>query len=432
MSSQHATEIQAPRKTNREPILDLVRIIACFIVVMHHSAVSLIFGEHLEATSAFWQNLRLGMLWITKFGSGTPIFFALAGWLVMNTLEKTEGDRRAIARSFVRRMRRILPPYWLALGLTAALISLMEAYGLKGLFAGGYALEFQSPGNLTVSQWIGNLTLSETWRPIISQGEAMVFTRVAWSLCYHEQFIAITVFAALLAGIHWRKTIICMMFSFLAIQILLRDSGTIYMLDGSFIDRWFCFAAGLIAYEAAQLPWQNRKKLIYLAILAGGFIAGLQDEDHEICFSAMTAIVLVAASEYCREHLTKKRELQLKNISPWTYPVFLAHLPVQTVSIRLLYEAGLQSFWQRALIVIPVTMVLGVLAGIAFGRLVNALEETEIKWGWLAELASSISGQLRWLTLQIWRAVAIEPILLPGWHIFPIPAQDSAASRCNS
>jgi len=405
-------------------LLDLVRIIACLIVVLHHSTVSLIFGEEQEIAAGFWQNARLGWMWLVKFGSGTPIFFALAGWLVMNTLEKTGGQRIAIGKSFTRRMRRILPPYWLALGLTATLLLLMEAYGLRNYFAGAYALEFQSPGSLSWTHWIGNLTLSETWRPIFTPEESLVFTRVAWSLCYHEQFIAVAVLCALMAGGSWRKAMNYMAIGFLLLQILMHDIGMLYLYEGSFIDRWFCFAAGLLAYEVAQLPWESLKKRSYLAILVGGFATGIVIKDHEISFSALTAIILGLGSEPFRSLISKDFEQFCKKLSPWTYPIFLAHLPVQTIGIRFLYEFGLQSFWQRALIVVPATMVMGVLAGIAFGRLVQLLEETEIPMQWLTDVISAIGGLSRASLRQIWRVVAVEPILLPGWHIFPKLGQE--------
>lgn len=419
-------EILKDQSPQREPLLDLVRIIACFVVVLHHSAVSLIFGEEMEATEPFWQNARLSWMWLMKFGSGTPIFFALAGWLVMNTLDKTSGQRIAIGKSFARRMKRILPPYWLALGLTALLLILMEAYGLKGLFSGGYALEFQSPSSLTLSQWIGNLTLSETWRPIISVDESLVFTRVAWSLCYHEQFIAVAVVFALIAGGSWRKAMNIMAIGFLIIQIVMHDIGSLYQYEGSFLDRWFCFATGIMAFEVAYQPAKSLKKRSYLVILMGGFVMGFMIADEEISISALTGIILGLGSVPFRHHVSKGFEQLCKNLSPWTYPVFLAHLPVQTIGIRVLYESGLQGFWQRAFIVIPVTMAMGVTAGLLFGRFVQLLEQTEIPTHWLRGALRATGGLSRVLLRQIWQAVAVEPILLPGWHIFPRQGRDSA------
>jgi peptidoglycan/LPS O-acetylase OafA/YrhL len=302
---------------------------------------------------------------MTKYGSGTPIFFALAGWLVMNTLDKSEGDRRAIARSFSRRIGRIIPPYWLALGLTAGLILILETNGLNGLFAGGFALEFQSPTEMTIWQWIGNLTLTETWRPLFMFDHSTVFTRVAWSLCYHEQFIAIAVLCAFIAGSFWRKALGFLTFSLLLLQILIFDMGAMYRVDGLFIDRWFCFAVGLMSYEIAHLNWKDWHKSAYLGIIFIGGFAGLFWNDHEMLFSATTAILLGLCSKPIQWCLSAEWENRFARMSPWTYPIFLVHLPIVTICNRVLFESGLQSFWARALIIIPTSMLMGVISGIA-------------------------------------------------------------------
>ena len=406
------------KKKSRDPLLDIVRIFACFIVLLHHAAVALTFGEEAEAAGPIWFNIRLAVLWITKYGSGTPIFFALAGWLVMNTLDKSAGDRRAMAHSFSRRIRRIIPPYWLALGLTAGLLLLMEANGLKGLFSGGFALEFQSPAELTIWQWIGNLTLTETWRPLLMFDHSTVFTRVAWSLCYHEQFIAIAVLCAFIAGSAWRQTLGLLTLSLLIFQILIFDMGAMYRVDGLFIDRWFCFAAGLMSYEVANLNWQDWRKTAYFSIIFIGGFAGLFWNDHEMLFSATTAIILGFCSKPIQSHLSAEWENRFARMSPWTYPIFLAHLPVVTICNRVLFESGLQSFWARALIIIPTSITMGVIAGIAFGRFVNLLDSITIETAGLNSALNGLFAKLHPLLLQIWQAVAVEPILFQNLHIW--------------
>ncbi len=420
------------KKKSRDPLLDIVRIFACFIVLLHHAAVALTFGEEAEAASPIWFNIRLAVLWITKYGSGTPIFFALAGWLVMNTLDKSAGDRRAIAHSFSRRIRRIIPPYWLALGLTAGLLLLMEANGLKGLFSGGFALEFQSPAELTIWQWIGNLTLTETWRPLLMFDHSTVFTRVAWSLCYHEQFIAIAVLCAFIAGSAWRQTLGLLTLSLLIFQILIFDMGAMYRVDGLFIDRWFCFAAGLMSYEVANLNWQDWRKTAYFSIIFIGGFAGLFWNDHEMLFSATTAIILGLCSKPIQSHLSAEWENRFARMSPWTYPIFLAHLPVVTICNRVLFESGLQSFWARALIIIPTSITMGVIAGIAFGRFVNLLDSITIETAGLNSALNGLFAKLHPLLLQIWQAVAVEPILFQNLHIFPRSARSKLYGHLES
>jgi peptidoglycan/LPS O-acetylase OafA/YrhL len=421
-----------PKKKSRDPFLDIVRIFACFIVLLHHAAVALTFGEEAEAAGPIWFNIRLAVLWMTKYGSGTPIFFALAGWLVMNTLDKSEGDRRAIARSFSRRIGRIIPPYWLALGLTAGLILILETNGLNGLFAGGFALEFQSPTEMTIWQWIGNLTLTETWRPLFMFDHSTVFTRVAWSLCYHEQFIAIAVLCAFIAGSFWRKALGFLTFSLLLLQILIFDMGAMYRVDGLFIDRWFCFAVGLMSYEIAHLNWKDWHKSAYLGIIFIGGFAGLFWDDQEMLFSATTAILLGLCSKPIQWRLSSEWENRFARMSHWTYPIFLVHLPIVTICNRVLFESGLQSFWARALIIIPTSMLMGVIAGIAFGRFVNLLDSITIETAGLNAAFNGLFARLHPWLLQIWRVVAIEPILFQNLHIFPRPARSKLYGHLES
>ena len=429
--SDNLTKIKTEKK-GRDSLLDIVRIFACFIVLMHHAAVALSFGDEDPAAGPIWMNIQWCVIWILKYGSGTPIFFALAGWLVMNSLEKSAGDRRAIVRSFTRRIHRILPPYWLALGLTAVLLIFMEEYGLKGLFAGAYALEFQSPTSLTTYQWIGNLTLTETWRPIITSNESAVFTRVAWALCYHEQFIAITLLCALIAGSFWRTALGTFTISLLLLQVLLYDIGALFRVDGLFIDRWFCFAAGLLAFEIGHKPWQDWRKSAYLGIVIVGGCAGLICNDHEMIFSAATSLLLALGTKSIQSHLSIDWEKRLARLSPWTYPIFLAHLPFVTICNRVLFESGLQTFWARALIIVPTSMMMGIAGGIAFGRLVNFLDSVTIETAGLISALNGLFARLHPWLLQIWQAVAIEPILFENLHIFPRPGRSELYGHLES
>lgn len=75
----------------RESLLDLVRLAACFLVVFHHAAVALIFGDDYEIVTPMLVKLQNVIIRVCTVGEGTPIFFVLAGWLVVNTLEKSAG-----------------------------------------------------------------------------------------------------------------------------------------------------------------------------------------------------------------------------------------------------------------------------------------------------------------------------------------------------
>lgn len=427
MSSK--VEVRNQSGVSREPMLDLVRLFACFIVLLHHATISLTFGEELEASSPFWLNVRWYFLWLTKFGHGTPIFFVLAGWLVMNTLEKSKGDRRAIAKAFGRRMRRILPPYWLALGFTALLFLTMENLGFHGYFAGGFAAEFQSPRVLTTWQWIGNLSLTETWRALYTRDEPLVYTRVAWALCYHEQFIALAIAIAVIVGTQWRKFLMVVSVLLLGFQIFLYDTGATHRFDGLFFDRWYCFAAGLMAFEIVNRKTGDWLKWSLLAVICGGIVTGWAVNDVEVSISSWAAVILVAGSHFIKEKCPEQLGRVIAKLSPWTYFIYLVHFPFETITNRFLYEYGVQSFWARALFMVPVSMTVGIIAGIAFGMFVKKLDTTTVQpIVWLSGV-KTIIGQWHQWPQRIWQAVAVEPILLRDWHLLPRQARAAAFDR---
>jgi peptidoglycan/LPS O-acetylase OafA/YrhL len=366
-------------KSKREPLLDIARVVACFIVVMHHAAIVLHWSSAKEIESPVWSSVRSAVLTFLKFGTGTPIFFALAGFLVMGTLERTGGNRAGIARSLARRIRRIIPPYWLAMGLTAGLFLVMEFAGLKSFFSGGHALEFASPNDLTKTQWLGNLALIETWRPLYSAEPGAIFTRVAWTLCYHEQFIALAMILAIVAGSLWRRWLVIASIALMAFQLFLHDIGALFRAEGLFLDRWFVFGSGLLAWEIAARGRNERIKWSLTAILVAGLVGGCWAKDVEVQIAAGTSLLLAFASPWIGERISDDRAKFWAGLAPWTYPIFLMHLPAETISIRIMTEMGLMSFWERVLIVVPISMACGVAAGVAFGKLVNFLDSVTIQ-----------------------------------------------------
>lgn len=414
----------------RESLLDLVRLAACFLVVFHHAAVALIFGDDYEIVTPMLVKLQNVIIRVCTVGEGTPIFFVLAGWLVVNTLEKSAGARKAILISFARRMKRILPPYWLSLGLVALLFYLMDQYGLGSYYSGSYAAEFKSPSELTTWQWIGNLTLTETWRKLYVGDDSEIFTRSAWALCYHEQFVSIVFLCAMIGGLHWKKWLIAVSSVIMVCQIIIYDTGSFHRADGLFLDRWFCFAAGILAYEIKNKTTAKQTKLIYGSMLAVGLVSGLWINDIELFLSAMTALILVGFTDSFQWKCPDKLAAFCGRLSPWTYYVYLVHFPAVTITNRIMVESGLRHFWLRLFIVVPVSTAIGIFSGLLFGLLVRRLESTRIEMADLLVKMQFISGKLRRLLQQTWQEVAVRPILLPSWNLFPRRDRAGAFDHC--
>ena len=402
----------AIKKSSREPLLDIARVVACMVDVMHHAAIVLQWGDVHGAGSSIEWTIRQGVLKFFKYGTGTPIFFALAGFLVMGTLERTAGDRKKIVDSLWRRIRRIIPPYWLAMGLTAGLFLLMEGSGLKFLFAGGDALEFKSPHEITKNQWLGNLALIETWRPIQFGETREIFTRVAWTLCYHEQFIFLALVLAIVTGARWRGWLIGSSISLMAFQAFLYDINGYHRFEGLFVDRWFVFGCGLIAWEiASRKTWDFTKRSL-TAVLIAGMCAGMYAEDIEVQIAGATALALAFGSSLVRERVSGESAKKWASLSPWTYPVFLVHLPAETICIRALSELGVVSFWGRTLIVVPLAIACVIVAGVAFGKLVNFLDSVTIEKADLIAAGNWVIVKSGLSPLRIWPEGAVMPLRL--------------------
>lgn len=414
-------------KSNREPLLDLIRIVACMIVVMHHASIVLIWDEATVADSRFWSLIRTGVLNLLKYGTGTPIFFALAGFLIMGTLDRTAGNRAKMAQSFWRRFHRIIPPYWLAMGVTAGLFLLLESLGLKGLFSGAGALEFASPHELTKTQWLGNLALIETWRPLISAEPNAIFTRVAWTLCYHEQFIFVAMVLAILAGSKWRGILITSALALMAFQVFLYDTGAFHRAEGLFFDRWYVFGCGLIAWEIGRRPSSDYAKWALTAVLLTGLCAGGWAYDIEVQLASITSLTLAFGSSWIGGAISDKSAKRWAKLAPWTYPIFLMHLPAETICIRFLMDLGLLGFWQRVLVVVPLAMACGVVAGIVFGKLVNFLDSVTIEKSDVVTAGQWIIAKSGLSPQRTWRGAKALPIRIAASDELPRQARDGIA-----
>lgn len=102
--SRHNGEMRSPASASRIPELDGIRGIA----------ITLVIGCHYHAFASMFGGLP-------KFGwVGVDLFFVLSGYLITTVLLDLKGSPDALRTFFVRRMRRILPPY--ALVLVAVLV----------------------------------------------------------------------------------------------------------------------------------------------------------------------------------------------------------------------------------------------------------------------------------------------------------------------
>jgi peptidoglycan/LPS O-acetylase OafA/YrhL len=211
----------------------------------------------------------------------------------------------------------------------------------------------------------------------VGGGEANIFSRVAWSLCYEEQFYFLSflllIFASrrLFSAMGWLTLVIVL------VRVAAADVGMIHRLEGTFVDLWHQFAVGLAVYWRLNIPSESWKKRAVEAALAGMAAIGFgeripnQPVDYSTGTTALFGLLLIALRDF--DH----RICSWSWMRPWrflgrrSYSVYLYHLPVTTVGTFGLHELGIAGFWPRLLITVPLVSTAAVLISCGFFWLVE-------------------------------------------------------------
>ncbi len=176
-------------KSVRYLTLDAWRGLACVLLVIFHSTMHL--PKHAQVGDGWSDRAGYALLRLTTFFNvGVPIFFVISGYCIMATLDARRRKGEGVGIYFWRRFHRIYQPYWIALSLSALTILVIERYCWPRLFTRS-AFLMTSPVRLDGWEWLGNLTLTESFRFHLTGGQARYLVGHAWTLCYEEQFYAV-------------------------------------------------------------------------------------------------------------------------------------------------------------------------------------------------------------------------------------------------
>jgi len=232
------------------------RGLACLLVIVFHSLR--LPEEELSGWTA-WIFEVLGRGWV-----GVPMFFVISGYCVTASADALRSQPRSGGRFFWRRFRRIYPPYWAVVGLSALGIWLVEAVERAEYAA---ALEMPGPRTLTGGQWLGNLSLTETWRWRLGGGAESSLLPQAWTLCYEEQFYFLVGMALVLTR-RWFFGVLAGLTALVAVQFLFPSPGV--NTQGLFLDgKWLMFAAGVWVYYVTRFMPPRRWLWSTLPLVVG-------------------------------------------------------------------------------------------------------------------------------------------------------------------
>lgn len=352
--------------------LDAWRGLACLLVVVHHAGFAVLF----EKKDAFRRSVALVL---DRCDLGVPIFFVISGYCITASLDAIRRKGHGPARFLRRRVRRIYPPYWAAVGFFLAVTLGLQRVGLERLLWGTHrALELVRPQKLTIPQWIGNLTLTETWRHLIGGGPQEIFTRVAWTLCYEEQFYFVCFAVLLLAGRRLFGTLAVVTGVTVFLRMALADAGMIHRFRGTFIDLWHEFAIGIGVYwvlNRASRRWDRPALLAAFGVMAALGLMVPKPANDPVEYGVFTAsvlgVLLVLLHRFDEVAGRSRWIVPLRACGIRCYSMYLVHLPVCTVGLLTLQELGVESYAARLFIAIPTVTMASVAAAWAFFALVE-------------------------------------------------------------
>jgi peptidoglycan/LPS O-acetylase OafA/YrhL len=301
-----------PPKQLYYPALDGLRGMAILLVIYQHYF-------------AFFPYAGYG--WI-----GVDIFFVLSGFLITRILLNTKNQPYYLSGFYIRRILRILPPYYLALILFPAIFYFIPALHDPYVYFRKYELIFWTYGQ----NWLYIFT---------SHPKANLFYSHFWSLAVEEQFyllwpfvvllcrsqrqltytiyfiIAIFIISRIGAWLYWGSTAQTHLFQFLS-----RGDGLCF---GSLLAVWsldplslkrkllrLCLAAGIVCLFSILISVTVLNTLPYFSIIGYTMIA--------VLFTVLLYYILHYKSRLV-SFLTWRPLRYLGKIS---YGVYLYHLPI--------------------------------------------------------------------------------------------------------
>ena len=346
--------------------LDIWRGIVCLVVVLEHAAVALWSVDTGRVGSGLdW--VRQIIVFCLSLNIGAPLFFVISGYCIATSLDATRRKGIKPSTFLARRLWRIFPPYWASMLIIALAVVVLNAVGLRRWHETSVGLELFNPRSFHLSQWFGNFTLTETWRHCLAAGyEPRLLNRVAWALCYQEQFYLVCFFALVFLPSRLYGTLGFATLAIVLFRLVTNDIGAARYFTGLFPDLWHEFAIGLALYwriNVASSFWAKRAvEASFVAVGACGAWAGMVSTQA----AAIFGLILLGCYRWDGWVAGIKRFDPLRKLGKRSYSVYLIHLPVCTIGNAALAEAGLNSFWLRALVMIPVVTAGSVVAGWLF------------------------------------------------------------------
>ena len=340
--------------------LDHWRGIACLLVVVYHSTIVYL-ATTTDRTS--WANAAANFT--HRFNVGVALFFVISGYCISAAADSARRRNASVGDYFVRRFRRIYPPYWIVVVFSIGLFFLVDYRWSHPLLSTEPWMQYR-PWWYSPSQWIGNLTLTETWRHYVFGGIRGHFPGQAWTLCYEEQFYFVTGMALLLARRRFFPAMALVTAATLCVQGLAAASGT--TVNGFFFDgSWVLFGAGVAVFyrlHHATRAAAYAIDVLLLLMIPVTFALPVPIYGASVGFAFAAALPWLYRYD---DWLSSSAAFRpLLRCGQMCYSLYLVHqIPVKAVSMAL-YRSGVTTATATLLVTTPAAVLVSVALGWTF------------------------------------------------------------------
>jgi peptidoglycan/LPS O-acetylase OafA/YrhL len=327
--------MQYPSSLPRAPryeTLTLWRGIACLFVVVFHS-VNTGYGLALPGGS---DPLGPVLAVIQRLWIGVPLFFVISGYCVTASADAARRSSKPGLSFFWRRFRRIYPPYWTWLAVCAIFVFLAELRH-PGFFGRAFV---PNPATFTPAQWLGNITLTETWRWHLLPSVETELLSPSWTLCYEEQFYALVGLTLVFARRHFFGVLAGITVLVIAGLFILPRLGVSTL--GLFLDgKWLMFGAGVLVYFILNYASKTATAWFCIPLVFGALCAAANpqnlllarvNEPNQSYLAAFCFALLLIPLHRWDAHLCQAKVMRpLMFCGEMCYSLYLIHWPVVTV-----------------------------------------------------------------------------------------------------
>jgi len=357
--------------------LDAWRGLACLIVVIFHANIYVVTPELVESirNSESVSVSDYLLLMTTRFWYGVPLFFVISGYCISASVDRHQQRAGTVRSYFLRRFRRIFPTLWVFAAVAIPLTAFVAI--AAPLLLNDDVHGFWKPWWFSGWQWLGSLTLTESWRyHIVGDDKGLLFGHL-WTLCYEEQFYAIAGCCLFLAPKHFTKSIAAITAVVALLTVVSPGNPTTH---GFFFDGlWLQFAAGVGVYHALNFG-TGRTAIALVSLLTVGaihqyFAMSHWDLDHTLHESNVVAflfaVVLIGLHRFDMAIAQSRLAAPLTSCGLACYSIYLVHAPLVKGLSHAWYLLGFTSGPATLLVTIPSSLVVSIVLGKMFHRCVE-------------------------------------------------------------